>query len=154
MRSVISSGTSKGYDRLVSNILSGSAQGYSSTDEDILESEDVESSDIEYPETEYPAPSYQVQPMEYPAPSYQAQPTTGLQVLQIVEMTDREPGETDQVFSMRKDLFDKISQTQYQEYADSYSMAIVKKMNFGVKYDATVESAMEVIAQEIGVTLG
>jgi hypothetical protein len=65
----------------------------------------------------------------------------------------RVPGESQEEYDMRVDLFKRILKTDYSDYAEPYSTALVNKIRKGLKYKPETEEAFEKIAAAINLKL-
>ena len=63
----------------------------------------------------------------------------------------RTPGEDDEMYNKRVDLYNKIALTKFAKYANTYSIAMVNRIMKQVNYTPDVESAMKQVANEIGI---
>lgn len=82
------------------------------------------------------------------------QPTQSIQQTQIVQpMTPKGNNESDEIFSFRSDIYNKMLATIYAQYANQYSTAITNKVKLGASYSPEVEAAFIEIAKSIGMTL-
>jgi len=63
----------------------------------------------------------------------------------------RAPGEDDQMYNKRVELYNKIASTKFGKYANTYSIAMVNKIMKQVNYTPDVELAMKQVADEIGI---
>jgi hypothetical protein len=77
--------------------------------------------------------------------------------LQLVEEQQqtltRKDGETEQGFTIRKDLYSRIFASPYKQYADAYSEAIADKAMKGITYLPEVEAAILTVTSAIGYKL-
>src|SRR4029077_2781632 len=67
----------------------------------------------------------------------------------LVALT-KDNGETDEAFALRQDLYNRISNSKFTQYAAQYSKAITDKIMKRTTYSPEVENAINTIVQDIG----